>query len=253
MDFSSEVGVGAPKGENCTVLLTDIVGSTAAHRTAADRRTIREAIYEIVPAAVEKAGIPWNECHHEGRGDGILVVFPSTVPTKQVVHLVHAYVTDGLRRHNATARRGARFKQRNAVDVGSVESDTAGVDGRVISNAARLIDQRTFRRRLAAASFANPVGLIVSDHVYLDSIKPYPESVPSAEYKKINGRVKEYEFTAWFHVAPGDGLARRLTGRTRRAGVHRRHRDARHGGAGGPVAWWCRLLRVWRSRGRIQE
>ena len=58
-------------GENCTVLLTDVVGFGALERNDQDRQIIRLSSEKMVRASL---GRVWGECISEDRGDGLLIV-----------------------------------------------------------------------------------------------------------------------------------------------------------------------------------
>ena len=64
-------------GQNCTVLLTDVVGFSSSARNDEDRRIIRDALYSMTGAMLQGIADVWSE----GRGDGLLTgrlarVFP---------------------------------------------------------------------------------------------------------------------------------------------------------------------------------
>lgn len=46
------------------------------HRDAAHQRRIHEALHPLVRKAVEHCGLVWENCHHEDRGDGLLLLAP---------------------------------------------------------------------------------------------------------------------------------------------------------------------------------
>jgi hypothetical protein len=196
---------GDPAGRNCSVLLTDVVGFSAPARTDQDRKAIREAMYRIVEAAFADAGIPWDDCHHEGRGDGILLVIPPEFPTKQVVHPLLNYITEKLSLHNAGAEDAAAFRLRVALDVGPVESDKAGVTGKVIIDVARLIEVPRFKRCLADAPSDTCVGFIASKFVYDRFIMEDSELTPD-KYEEISGRLKGRRITGWVKLTPDAGV-----------------------------------------------
>ena len=65
------------EGQNCTVLLTDVVGFGALHRTDHDRRIIRREGLEMMQ---ESLGPLWEACISQDRGDGLLIVAPARFP-----------------------------------------------------------------------------------------------------------------------------------------------------------------------------
>jgi hypothetical protein len=192
-------------GQHCSVLLTDVVDFGAQTRTDQDRKAIREAMYRIVREAFIMASISWDACHHEDRGDGILLVIPPREPTRRIVHPLLTHIIGELSRHNARAQDSTSFQLRVALDVGPVESDDEGVNGKVIIDVARLIDASAFKQKLAKAPPETSVGFIASDSVYDSIIKQHPGQLAPAEYQKINPRVKGDRITAWIKLASGPG------------------------------------------------
>jgi DNA-binding NarL/FixJ family response regulator len=57
-------------GQNCTVLLTDIVGFGSPRRDDTDRLIVRNAMYNLLRAAFDKSGMPLSAIHYVDRGDG---------------------------------------------------------------------------------------------------------------------------------------------------------------------------------------
>lgn len=192
-------------GQHCSVLLTDVVDFGASTRTDQDRKIIREVMYRIVRDAFTNADISWDTCHHEDRGDGILIVIPPRVPTIRIVHPLVSHIIGELSQHNAPAEDGTSFQLRVALDVGPVESDDEGVTGKVIIDVARLIDAPAFKQKLANAPAETCLGFVTSGSVYDSIIRQQPGQLPPATYQKINPRVKGGRMTAWVKLAPDPG------------------------------------------------
>jgi CheY-like chemotaxis protein len=190
---------GSWTGQNCSVLLTDVSAFGAPYRTDADRHAIRRALYRILKQSLTSAGISWNNCHHEDRGDGVLVVIPPAVSTRQLVHPFFARLDDSLSRHNDQADGGARFQLRAALDVGPVEADDEGVNGATLIDVARLVESRIFKQRFRAETGAD-LGIIISDFVYDRFIRHLPRQLAPNTYQRIEDGVKEREFTAWICI-----------------------------------------------------
>jgi hypothetical protein len=185
-------------GQNCLVLLTDVVGFST--RTDQDRGIIRRAMYQIVLDSFTAAGISPDH-YREDRGDGILFIIKDVAP-KQIVHRLLTHITEKLSRYNADAEGGARFKLRVALDVGPVESDANGVNGQVIINVTRLIDARPFKQRLAKSPPGTCLGFIASEFVYQSVIKQYPVQLFPDKYEQISVRAKKSRLNAWIKLAP---------------------------------------------------
>ena len=109
-------------GENCTVMLSDVVGFGARSRTDEDRRVIREALYSMTHAVLRDLPDAWS---WDDRGDGLLtVVIRASRPRKS-----WRTCTRSCPRHSTSTTaptRPARIQLRVAINVGPVTSDSHG-------------------------------------------------------------------------------------------------------------------------------
>ena len=96
---------------------------------------LRSALYRIVQDSCAAAGISWVACHHEDRGDGILVVTPGSGETVLLDPLI-AHLRKGIRTHNKAARPAAHIRLRMAVNAGYVTRDAASPASRSFSCSA---------------------------------------------------------------------------------------------------------------------
>ena len=182
-------------GENCTIVLTDVVGFGSPERTDKDRLVIREALVEMTRKMLR--GMPvWSE----DRGDGLLTVIPPSVPTGKVMGQLLAELPAALERHNSTHGDPARFRLQVAVDVGPVVSDQHGPTGRAINTAFRMVQARVFKRALSSANAS--VGIIVSDFIYETVISQGHGGtlVNPALYARVQVNNKESRFPAWMQL-----------------------------------------------------
>ncbi len=143
---------GPAAGENCTVMLTDVVGFGGPHRNDRDRRVVRRGALEVMRASL---GGYWDECISEDRGDGHLIVVPPTVPTARIIERLHRELPAELRLHNHTYGMAARIQLRVAVSVGPVTSDAFGMEGDRINRTARLIEATAFKKAMASTGRAS--------------------------------------------------------------------------------------------------
>jgi hypothetical protein len=181
-------------GENCTVLLTDIVGFGGSHRNSRDRRVVRHSALEIVRTSL---GMVWDECIPEDRGDGHLIVVPPTVPTARIIERLHRDLPAELRVHNHTYSEPARIQLRVAINVGPVTGDAFGMEGDTINRTARLIEAPAIKG--AMASTGASLGIIASTFVYETAIRD-EELASVGEYRMVRVRVKEYNAFAWLRL-----------------------------------------------------
>lgn len=181
-------------GENCTVLLTDVVGFGGPHRNDRDRRVVRRSALEIMRTSL---GAFWDECIPEDRGDGHLIVVPPTVPTGRIIERLHRELPAELRMHNHTYGEPARIQLRVAINVGPVTGDAFGMEGDTINRTARLIEASAIKGAMASTG-AN-LGIIASTFVYETAIRD-EELASVVEYKMVRVKVKEHNAFAWLRL-----------------------------------------------------
>lgn len=182
-------------GENCSVLLTDVMAFGGSHRNAQDRRIVRRGALEIMRTSL---GLLWDECIPEDRGDGHLIVVPPTVPTARIIQRLHRELPAELRKHNHSYGEPARIQLRIAINVGPVTGDDFGMEGDTINRTARLIEAPAIKA--AMNSTRARLGIIVSAFVYETAIRDAGELASADEYKMVRVKVKEYHDSAWLRL-----------------------------------------------------
>lgn len=179
-------------GENCTVMLSDVVGFGADWRNDEDRRMIREALFSMTHTVLGDLPDAW---WWDDRGDGLLTVVLPSIPTARVVAHLHKELPAALEEHNRVCPDSARIQLRVAINVGPVTSDRMGVSGVAIIVAARLVEALVFKDAMNESG-AN-LGIIASPFIYHSVIRhgPYLE-----DYSKIPVQVKEFRTAAWMKL-----------------------------------------------------
>lgn len=201
-------GAGAPRhlpaGENCTVLITDVVGFGAHHRNDRDRQIIRQASLDMMRVSL---GPLWQICISGDRGDGLLIVAPPAIPTANVLERMHRDLPGELRVHNRTYGEPARMHLRVAINVGPVTSDSVGLSGHAIIRAARLLDAPALKEAMARSGAS--LGIIASEFVYDTVIRHAEGWTDPNQYVAVQATVKESSVPAWMQLidaAPGELL-----------------------------------------------
>lgn len=182
-------------GENCTIVLTDVVGYGSYQRNDRDRRTIRAAHQDMMQATL---GDQWKKERTRDRGDGLLVVVPPAFPTITVMERLHRNLPEELRRHNDAHDEPVRFQLRMAVHVGPVTTDAVGWSGEVIIRTARLLDAPVLKE--AMASTGASLGVIVSMFVYETAIRHAEDWAGQDSYNEVEAHVKEFRTNAWMQL-----------------------------------------------------
>ncbi|HEX6468299.1 MAG TPA: Crp/Fnr family transcriptional regulator [Streptosporangiaceae bacterium] len=194
-----------PSGLNCSIFYVDVAEFGALHRDESDRQVVRKRLYEILRQVFDRSGVRWDVCHHEDRGDGVLVVVPPELPTRSVADPLLALLAAELRRHNRRASAAVRIQLRAALHVGPVTWDGEGVNGDAIIHTARMLDSPPLRRalRMARADLA----FMASDYVFDTVLRHSPGLVDAREFAPVRFALKESQITAWLQVASSDPAA----------------------------------------------
>lgn len=178
-------------GQNCTVLLTDVVGFSSPARSYEDRRAIRDALCDMTGMMLQGMADAWSE----GRGDGILTVLWPSIPTRTVIYRLREVLLPELMRHNGTRHDPARFQLRAALGVGPLFSDTMGPSGDEINTIARLVQALPFKRAMATSGAS--LGIVTTRFIY-ETVIEHDRNLSG--YQPIQVEVKTYKGPAWMNV-----------------------------------------------------
>ena len=192
-DTRTKPGSPQLEGQNCTVVLTDVIAFGARSRSDEDRRAIREVLYNLMQTV-----LPAPLARLEDRGDGFLAVIPPAVPTAKVIQQLLEDLPAALDLYNSTVRESARFQLRVAVDVGPVFSDAMGVSGEATITLYRLVEAPAFKSALAAVEAS--LGIIASQFIYDTVIRHSYEGIDPAPFALVQVNVKESSFPAWMQI-----------------------------------------------------
>jgi hypothetical protein len=180
------------KGENCTVILTDVVKFGSRTRTDGDRLVIREALFSMTHTALQNLPDTWS---WDDRGDGLLTVVPPSVPTALVLRHLHKELPSALDEHNCAHEDPARIQLRVAVNVGPVATDVVGVSGEAIIVTARLVEAPQFKEAMETSQVS--LGIIASAFIYETVIR---HDLGLSGYSPVQVDVKESSFPAWMNL-----------------------------------------------------
>lgn len=183
------------RGENCTVIMTDVVSFGARIRNDYDRTIMRKSLLDMTSAAM---GELWQQCSCEDRGDGLLIVAPASIPTISVLQPLAISLPISLRQHNRTYGPYTQIQLRFAIDVGPVVGDELGITGEAIIRTARLLDAEALRSAVIGRR-AN-LGIIASSFVYETAIRQAQGSIEPDDYLEVDVQVKETNVRAWMQI-----------------------------------------------------
>ena len=176
------------------IVLIDVEGFSHHERTNAHQAQLRADLYDSIEQAFAEAGIPWCDCHHEDRGDGVLVLVPPEVVKSLLVESLPWSLIKELRRRNALRPAAARLRIRLALHAGEVVFDPHGVTGTALNTAFRLLEAPPLKQALAKSP--GVLALITSPWFYEEVVRHTPASEPTS-FHQVTVSVKETITLAW--------------------------------------------------------
>jgi hypothetical protein len=180
--------------EHRTILLVDVEAFSNASRTNLNRLAVREGLYQTLQWALSASGIPWDRCHTEDRGDGILVLARPELPKAPFAETLPTKLAVALQRHNETHQEAEQIRLRMALHAGEIHYDSHGVVAASLNLTFRLLDSPSLKDALAASP--GILALIASEWFFEEMIRHTPAANP-ASYRRIEVNVKETSTFAW--------------------------------------------------------
>jgi hypothetical protein len=194
-----------------TIVVVDVEGFGDRRRTNRHQLAVREGLYRAMREAFDRAGIPWADCGHEDRGDGVFTLVPAEVPKGLFVELLPSALVAALRVHNDSHPGQERIRLRMALHAGEVHYDEHGVTGASINLAFRLLDAGELK-----AALADSPGLlaVITSSWFFEEVVRH-NAADSAAYHRIQVDVKETKTTGWiclpdYMYPPDDAMRERL-------------------------------------------
>jgi hypothetical protein len=195
-NFDSPTNVTDPT--HCGMLTIDI--AAFSRRDPDVQVFLRESVYRISKDACAASGIPWEKCHVEDRGDGLLLIAPPDVSVKTLLDPLIAQIRSALRAHNKTANFAAELRLRIAVHAGYVRFDAHGATGPHVIHLFRLVDAPSVKSEFA--THGGDCVLVVSDYLYQEVVIAGPGLIDPDAFKPIVIAIKETQCLAWIWLPP---------------------------------------------------
>ncbi|MEW2358558.1 hypothetical protein [Spirillospora sp. NPDC029432] len=176
-----------------TLVAVDIVGFGG--REPGVQPYLRKVLRRLVKSALKEAGVPLRSCHHEDRGDGMLVIAPAEAGAGPLLGPFPALLQAGLRSHNLMSSPEARLALRVAVHAGYVATDREGAAGAAANHLFRLLDAASFKAALGDRGAG--LGMIVSRYLYDEIVRPGFALPDPGAFVRIEVECKETSCDAW--------------------------------------------------------
>jgi tetratricopeptide (TPR) repeat protein len=176
------------------IVCVDVEGFGDRRRTNPDQVVARDGLYRALSRAFTRSGMCWEDCYHEDRGDGALILVPSDVPKSLLVTDVPRELASALSEHNQAHDRQARIRLRLAVHAGEIHHDAHGVAGTAINVAFRLLEADPLKRALAGSS---GVLAVIASRWFFEEVIRHTRASGPASYRRVQIAVKETRDSAW--------------------------------------------------------
>ena len=175
-----------------SIVVVDVEGFGDQRRTNAHQVTVREGLYDVMREAFGQAGISWDDCGREDRGDGVFVLVPAEVPKGLLVESLPAELAAALCVHNEAHLGPERIRLRMALHAGEVRYDDHGVTAAAVNLAFRLVDAGVLKDALAGSP--GVLAVIVSSWFFDEVVR---HSWAAAGYRPVQVAQKETRTISW--------------------------------------------------------
>lgn len=179
-----------------TIVTVDIVGFGDPSRTNANQVRVRAGMYAAMEDAFAAAGVPWDSCRNEDRGDGILILAPADIPKALFVDYLPDALAEALTRHNRSHPVEERIRLRFALHAGEINFDEHGVTASSITHTFRLIEADALK-----TAFTRPAVLaVVTSAWFYDEVIRHCDRPVARSYRPIELTNKETIAQAWVRL-----------------------------------------------------
>ena len=175
-----------------TIVVVDVERFGDLRRTNLHQVAVRDGLYRAMRDAFGRAGIPWDDCDREDRGDGVFILVPAEVPKSLLVEALPPALAAALRAHNGAHPGPEEIRLRMALHAGEVHYDEHGVTAAAVNLAFRLLEAGVLK--VAMASSPGVLAVIASSWFFEEVVR---HSGAAAAYRRIKVAVKETTTTGW--------------------------------------------------------
>ena len=186
-----------PRAVHRTIVAVDVDGFGDRRRINPHQVAVREGLYRVLRQALRAATIPWSDCYHEDRGDGILILAPPEVAKSVFVESLPDQLVEGLREHNSTHPAPEQIRLRMALHAGELHHDDHGVTGASVNLTFRLLDAALLKSALAESP--GVLALVTSSWFFEEVVRHSPAAHATA-YRPVRVAIKETDAVGWVHL-----------------------------------------------------
>ncbi|MGW8888874.1 hypothetical protein [Streptomyces sp. NPDC055749] len=208
---------------HCWIMVLDIENFST--RPDPVQRSLRGTMYEVLEAALARAGVELGDISFEDRGDGVLMIVSGAVAPAALVGPFVRELDEELVQCARMFSRAYAMRFRLALHQGLVTKDPQGWSGDAVNTACRLVDAGPLREVLSAAESSRMV-FVVSDEIYRGLVRHAHRGIDPAAYLRMPFAAKHgLTIESWVTV-PGLPAPPGLTATAPPAGARRGGRSA---------------------------
>jgi tetratricopeptide (TPR) repeat protein len=180
-----------------TIVVVDVEAFGDQRRSNRHQVAVREGLYRALREAFGRAGIAWDGCGHEDRGDGVFILVPAEVTKGLLVESLPSALATALRAHNGTHPVREQIRLRMALHAGEVNYDEYGVTAASINLAFRLLDASALKAALAGSS---GVLAVIASSWFFEEVVRHSVAGAAAAYRPVEVGVKETTAIGWIYL-----------------------------------------------------
>lgn len=188
-----------------TILVVDVEKFSDHSRTDSQRVRVHDGLYQALHQALREVGIGWDDCHHEDRGDGVLILAPPQIPKARFSDDLPVRLAEALRLHNQAHPVAEHIRLRIALNAGEIYFDRHGAVSDALNKTYRLLDSTPLKEALRDTP--GVLAVIASSWFYEEVIR-HSENFRPEIYLPVTVDVKETETVAWITTPVRPGTAR---------------------------------------------
>ncbi|MFS8101460.1 hypothetical protein LFM09_30485 [Lentzea alba] len=189
-----------------TIVTVDVADFSNPSRRAAHMSDLHDGLYGVLRRAFNGAGVDFDTCETEDRGDGALILVPGTFPKSELADKLPGRLVAEIRRYNSTRVDAAKIKLRVAVHSGDIRRNTHGWIGLPVILAFRILDAQEAKQALRRPG--SVLAIIASDHFFSEVISEDPGNDPES-YRRIEVTIKTFTGHAWLRLHGEDAVVSR--------------------------------------------
>jgi hypothetical protein len=203
-----ETNLPPPVATHHTIVVVDIEGFGNHDRSNASQVRVRRGLYNAMRHSFDAAGIPWDRCEPEDRGDGALILAPADLPKALFVDKLPGLLAEALTAHNKRHPAMERIRLRLALHAGEILRDEHGVTSSSINHTFRILDADSVKSAFAEST---AVLAIVGSAWFYDEVIRQSDWSKAVSYVVIEVRNKETNTQAWVRMVGRQRARRRET------------------------------------------